>query len=193
MPYQPKSISQILTEWSDGNCEALPELIPLVYEDLHRLARRTLRHKTHIRLLQPEILIHEVYIKMQQQNRVRWQNIEHFYGVAALIMRRTVREFMRRQYAIKRGRDTVILPLDAVEGEYCAVDRRITDLEDALIGLNKIAPLNYTIVRLRCFDGLTLEETSVSLGLSTATVERRWRAARDWLSVEIDRRAHRVF
>lgn len=178
-------VTQLLLDWCNGNQAALAELMPLVYDELHRQAERFMRRERNDHTLQPTALVHETYLQLVDQNRVQWQNRSQFFGVAAQMMRRIVLKHARRHNTEKRGGQAVKVPLD--DSRIPAEDRaaEVIALDEALERLGVFDARLARIVELRYFGGLTIEETAACLGLSTATVKREARVARAWLEAEI--------
>jgi RNA polymerase sigma-70 factor, ECF subfamily len=179
-------ITEILIKWSAGEKDALERLIPLVYQELHVIAHRYLRHESETRTLQTTALVHEAYLKLIDQNRVNWQNRAQFFGVAAQIMRRILIDYARRKLRGKRGGKAVKLSIDA--GQVDVSDERAAELvalDEALERLAALDPAKARLVELRYFGGLSIEETAEILQISTATVTRQWRAVKAWLYDEI--------
>ena len=174
-------LTQLLLEWSTGNKEALKRLMPLVYDELHRLAQRYMRRERPDHTLQTSALLNEAYLRLIDQNRVTWQNRAHFFGIAASMMRRILVDHSRMRAYTKRGGDQQKVALDevAVIAESKAFD--VLALDEALKKLEAIDEQQSRIVDLRFFGGLTIEETAEVLGVSHATVEREWSMARAWL------------
>jgi RNA polymerase sigma factor (TIGR02999 family) len=185
-----KEITQLLSAWSNGDQKALDKLIPLVYEELHRLAARYMRRENPGHTLQTSALVNEAYIKLIGQKNVRWQNRAHFFGIAAQLMRRILVDHARTHGALKRGAGASRLPLD--ETAIVALDRS-TDfilIDDALRNLALIDPSKSRIVEMRFFGGLTTEEIAEVEKVSPSTIEREWRKAKAWLYREINHLAH---
>jgi RNA polymerase sigma factor (TIGR02999 family) len=185
-----KEITQLLSAWSNGDQKALDKLIPLVYEELHRLAARYMRRENPGHTLQTSALVNEAYIKLIGQKNVRWQNRAHFFGIAAQLMRRILVDHARTHGALKRGAGASKLPLD--ETAIVALDRS-TDfilIDDALKNLAQIDPSKSRIVEMRFFGGLTTEEIAEVEKVSPSTIEREWRKAKAWLYREINRITH---
>lgn len=184
-----KDVTTLLAEWSEGNQQALKELTPLVYEQLRHLAARQLRHERPGHTLQSTALVHEAYLELVDQRRAHFQDREHFFAVAAQIIRRILVEYARSRNSAKRGGGRTMLTLD----EALAVpERRDMDLvavDDALSSLSQLDPQQGRIVELRFFGGLTIEGTAKFLGISTATVTRDWSVARSWLHRELSRKS----
>jgi RNA polymerase sigma factor (TIGR02999 family) len=181
-------VSQLLIEYGQGNREALDRLMPLLYAELRKIAVGYLQRERDGHTLQPTALVNEAYVRLVDQ-KVQWKNRAHFLGVAAQLMRRILVDYARTRRAEKRGAGFALVALDdAVLAPYeRAVD--LVALDDALQTLSEIDPQQSRVVELRYFGGLSLEETAVALGVSTATVVREWAVARLWLRREIARGA----
>ena len=186
MPPAPTDVTRRLAEWSRGDQHALAELMPLVYDELRRLADSYLRRERPDHTLQPTALVHEAYLRLVDQT-VELQNRAHFFGVAAQVMRCILVDHARAHQAAKRGGGAHKLSLDEVaelaEGQ--AVD--LIALDDALKALAALDPQQSRVVELRYFGGLTVEEAAEVLGVSPATVKRDWTTARAWLHREISK------
>jgi RNA polymerase sigma factor (TIGR02999 family) len=180
-----KDVTQLLIDWNNGNRQALDELLPLVYDELRRVAARYLQRERPGHTLQGTALVHEAYLRLIDQTRVRWQNRAHFLGVAAQMIRRILVDHARAKQSAKRGGIAMKLSLDeSIE----APERREVDLgalDDALEDLGKIDPQQTRVVELRFFTGLSIEETAEALSISPATVKRDWVVARAWLFREL--------
>lgn len=180
----PREVTRLLLAWSRGDPGALEKLMPLVYPELRRLAARYLRRERSGGSLQSTAVVHEAYLKLVDQRSVRWQNRAHFFGVAALAMRRILIDHARRRAAKKRAGRKAGLTLE-VEPR---VEPRSIDLIALDLALSRLAVLNADqarLVELRYFGGLTAQETAEVMGCSTAKVERNWQAARIWLHREL--------
>ena len=176
----PGKVSQLLVEWSAGDKAALDKLIPLVYDELHRMAHRYMRGERPGHSLQTSAVINEAYLRLVDYTKMRWQNRAHFFAVAAQLMRRILVDHARSLHYAKRGPGAVKVPLDeAVVSQEPATD--MVALDDALINLATLDPRKSQIVELRYFGGLSIEETAEVLGLSPTTVKREWRGAKAWL------------
>ena len=185
---QTHEITQMLHEWSDGSREALEQLMPLVYDELHRQARRYLRHERQQHTLQTTALIHEAYLKLVDQREVNWESRTHFFAVAANMMRRILVDHARAKHREKRGGAGENLPLD--EALLVVSDERSIDLIALDEALNRLAEFDEQqsrIVELRYFSGLTLEETAEALKISRTTVANDWALAKAWLHRELTR------
>jgi RNA polymerase sigma factor (TIGR02999 family) len=181
-----RNVTELLVAWTEGDRYALERLMPVVYEELRRLARRQMRlERNHT--LQATALVHEAYMKLIEQHSVSWQNRAHFFAIAARLMRRIVMKRARRRATLKRGggRDDVRLEDVDVASTQQTVD--VVALDDVLTRLAAFDPRQCEIVELRFFGGLSIEETAGVLGVSTGTVKREWRTAKAWLHKEIAR------
>lgn len=185
MTPSPKDVTQLLLDWRDGNKEALDKLIPLVYDELRRLADHYLRRERPDHTLQATALVHEAYFRLVDQRNVDWQNRAQFFGIAAGLMRRILLEHARSHRAAKRGGDKQKLSLDEAMGLSKERDVDLVALDEALDLLAALDPRQSRIVELRFFGGLTIEETAEVLGVSPITVHREWRVTKAWLLREI--------
>jgi RNA polymerase sigma factor (TIGR02999 family) len=184
-----KEVTQLLLDWSNGNKEAVDKLIPLVYNELRRLAERHLRRERPDHTLQTTALVHEAYVRLIDQRSVRWQNQAHFYAIAAQIMRRILVNYARDKRAIKRGGSGQKVSLDEALTISATRGTDMVALDDSLTSLASIDTQQSRIVELRFFGGLTIEETAEVLGISPATVKNKWSMARAWLHREISKTA----
>ena len=181
----PLKVTDLLLAWNKGEQAAFTKLVPLVYDELRRIARRCLRQERRCHTLSPTALVHEAYARLIDKNRVQWQHRAHFFAVAAQTMRRILVDYARRRHAARRGGTGLTLLLEETVG---AGDRRDVDLiwlDDALNGLAAVDAKQSQIVELRYFAGLTIEETAEVLAISVATVKREWSLARAWLYREM--------
>ena len=178
-------VTDLLVHWSEGDQEALNKLIPLVYDELHKLASRYLRRERSDHTLQTTAVVHEAYLKLVNQRDANFENRLHFFAVAAQIMRRILVDYARRHHASKRGGDLYKLSLDEalVTSEEKGAD--LLALDEALERLAAIDPRQSRVVELRIFAGLTLEETAQALNISPSTVRREWSMAKAWLHRQI--------
>ena len=179
-----EGVTQLLERWSQGDEEALGQLMPLVYDELHRLAGAYLRRERREHTLQPTALINETYLKLIDQDHPNWKNRAQFFGVAAQLMRRILVDHARRHHASKRGGDRLNVSLRNIGAFGNQPDADLLTLHDALDQLEKIDPEQSRLVELRFFGGLTIEETAEVMQISHATVEREWKIARAWLKRE---------
>ena len=178
-------VTDLLLHWSEGDQEALNKLIPLVYDELHKLASRYLRRERRDHTLQTTAVVHEAYLKLVNQRDANFENRLHFFAVAAQIMRRILVDYARRHHASKRGGDLYKLSLDEalVTSEEKGAD--LLALDEALERLAAIDERQSRVVELRVFAGLTLEETAQALNISPSTVRREWSMAKAWLHRQI--------
>ena len=174
-------VTDLLERWSHGDSEALKDLIPLVYDELHKLADHYLRQERAGHTLQPTALVHEAYLRLSGLREMRLQNRAHFYGASAQVMRRVLVDHARRRNAGKRGGGG--LPPSPPPEFDTPVDVRLdlVALDRALDRLMSVAPEKAKVVELRYFGGLSVEETAEYMGASERTVKRHWRFARAWL------------
>ena len=178
-------VTGLLLEWSEGDQGALDRLLPLVYDELRRLASRSLQRERQGHTLQATGLVHEAYLRLVDQRRVQWKERAQFFAVVARVMRRVLVDHARRRNADKRGGGVVKQTLDdwIAEGPTEEVD--LLALEEALQRLEAIDSRQSRIVEMRFFAGLTVEEVADLLQVSPATVKNDWRVARAWLYEEL--------
>ena len=177
-----QEVTRLLVQLTDGDRAAMDELLPLIYDELRRLASNYLRRERQGHTLQPTALVHEAYMRMVDQTQVRWQNRAHFFGVAAQMMRRILVDHARGHAAEKRGGEFQKLSLDEnIDTPGGERDLNLVSLDDALNRLSELDPQKSKIVELRFFGGLSVEETAEVLGVSAPTVKRQWRMAKAWL------------
>ena len=181
----PEGVTQLLEKWSNGDRAALDELMPLVYDELRRLAGGYLRRERSDHTLQPTALVNEAYLLLVDQRHARWQNRAQFIGVAAQMMRRILVDHARAHQAAKRGGTNFTMALSQADHLAGKADVDLLAIHDALDRLIIIDPQQSRIVELRFFGGLTIEETAEVLKVSHATVERDWKMARAWLRREL--------
>jgi RNA polymerase sigma factor (TIGR02999 family) len=174
-------VTQLLVRWRAGDREALEALMPLVYDELRRLAHHYLRQQRSDHTLQSTALVHEAYLRLAAQNPPQWQNRAHFFGIAAHLMRQILVEHARGRGAAKRGANAPRLALDEATAMAQQTDVDVIALDRALQDLSELDAQQGRIVELRFFAGLTIEDTSEVLGISPATVKRDWTTARAWL------------
>ena len=181
MDASPGDITSLLNKVAEGDQEAGAKLVPLVYNELRRLAARCLQRERENHTLQATALVHEAYIKLTAQRSARWQNRAQFFALAAQAMRRLLVDYARTQQRIKRGGKQQKVPLDeAVLVSPDGTDQLIA-LHESLSRLEKLDPRQSHIVELRYFGGLTVEEVAEVLGVSSKTVTREWNTAKAWL------------
>jgi RNA polymerase sigma factor (TIGR02999 family) len=183
-PPDQADVTDLLRRWRAGDARALDELTPLVYRELHRIARRHVAREHAGHTLQATALVHEAFIKLVDQRRVEWQNRAQFFNLAATLMRRILVDHVRSAERLKRGADAPKVPLDEASAgaEHPTLDLAdVLTLDRALDDLEKLDPRQSQLVELRFFGGLTVEETAEAMALSTGTVKREWAVARAWL------------
>ena len=176
-----KDITELLNRWSAGDTLAFDELMPVVYNDLKRSAHRALLNEHHVRTLDTTALVHEAYLRLVDQTRMQWQGRGHFFGAAAVAMRRILVEHARHRLAEKRGKGVEHEPLDRVASVALEPDLDVIQLNDALEDLASSDPESARVVELRYFGGLSVEETAEAMDASPSTVTRLWSFARAWL------------
>lgn len=180
-------VTALLSELTHGNQEAAEKLIPLVYDELKRLARSHMRRERQDHTLQTTALVHEAYLKLIHQRRVSWQGRSHFFGVAAQLMRRILVDHARGHLRQKRGGANVVLPLNEALVFSPEHSEDLLRLDEALERLTKFDARQSRIVELRFFGGLSVEETAEFLNVSPKTVKRDWAVAKVWLHGELRR------
>jgi RNA polymerase sigma factor (TIGR02999 family) len=178
-------ITQLLAEWSDGDQSALDELYPLVYDELHRLARRYMSREKKGHTLQTTALINEAYVRLVDQKNVHWANRSHFFAISAQIMRRILIDHARRHAFAKRGGGAQQVSLEEVAVITRDASRELVRLDEALKSLAEVDPRRSQVVELRYFGGLNNEEIAGVLNISENTVTRDWNLARAWLYREL--------
>src|SRR5579864_7814602 len=183
----PHHITQLLNEWGNGDQAALDRLMPLVYAELRRMARRHMNQQRPGHTLQTTALIHEAYMRLAGDSAKQWDNRAHFFGVAAKAMRCVLVDHARSRRSAKRG--GAVRPVTLDEGIHTSGERiaGLIALDDALTDLDKLHPRQSQVVELRFFAGLSVEETAAILKVSPETVMRDWRAAKAWLERELNR------
>ena len=183
-----ESITQLLARLNKGDEDALEQLTPLVYDELHRLAATYLRRERREHTLQPTALVNELYLKIFGQERINWRNRAQFFGVAAQLMRRILVDHARAHFTSKRGGNRLCVSLGKIGATFGAQpDTDLLALHEALTRLEDLDPIQARIVVLRFFGGLTIEETVEVMQISHATVEREWKTAKAFLKRELTR------
>jgi len=180
-----KDVTLLLQKMSDGNQDVVSELVPLLYDELRRLASHHLRRERGDHTLQATALVHEAYMRLVDQREVQWKSRSHFFGIASQVMRRILLDYARSHNAAKRGGLAGKLSLDqvmVVSKENCG---ELLALEETLKRLEAVDPQQAKIVELRVFGGLTVEEAAEVLAISPATVKRDWSMAKAWLTREL--------
>lgn len=184
VPHPTEDFTQLLVAWGKGEQGALDKLVPLVYDELRRTARRALRGESSGNM-QTNSLVHEAYMRLLDSSQVRYQNRSHFFAVSAMLMRRILVDFARSRRALKRGGDVVRVPLNE---EMDGLPERSPDLvalDDALGELAAMDPRKAQVVEMRFFGGLSVAETAAALKVSGDTVMRDWKLAKVWLLREL--------
>jgi RNA polymerase sigma factor (TIGR02999 family) len=174
-------VTQLLTDWSNGNKAAHDELMRLVYDDLRRLARRYMRREAAGHTLQTTGLVNEAYLRLVDQKNVDWQNRQHFFCIAAQLMRRILVDHARMRHRAKRGGGVLQVSLNEAEAISRELPTDLLALDDALTELAEVDGRKSRIVELRFFGGLSIEETAEVLQVSPGTVMRDWTLAKAWL------------
>ncbi len=180
----PNDVSALLRAWTDGDQGALAQLTPIVYDELHSLARRFMKGERPGHSLQTTALVHEAYMRLVGYKRMEWQDRAHFFAVSAQVMRRILVEHARR-HNLKRGGGVPHVSLDEAAVIVGDEDVDLVALDDAMNALARIDPRKVQVVEMRFFGGLNVEETAEVLKVSPGTVKRDWRAAKAWLYREL--------
>jgi len=175
------TITRCLQDWSDGEAAAEEQLFEMVYSQLGRLATNRLRGERESHTLETSALVHEAFLKLVDQKKVRWKDRAHFFSIAARIMRRVLVDHARRQNSSKRGGDCIKVRVSSQEQLAGSDDPDLLALDDALVDLERRDPELAHVVLLRTFGGMTKEEAAEAIGTSPRTLARKWRMARAWL------------
>ena len=185
MTPSPQEVTPLLVDWRNGNRAALEKLMPLVYDELRRLAKHYMARENPGHTLQTTALVNEAYLRLIGQQQVEWQNRAHFFAIAAQIMRHLLVDHARSHQYAKRGGGAQQVTLDevAIVSRECSAD--VLALDEALSRLAAIDPRKSQLVELRYFGGLSTEETAEVLGVSEITVKREWQKAKAWLYREL--------
>ena len=181
MTPSPHEITQLLRAWSSGDEAALQRLTPLVYEELHRIARRYMRREGQGHILQTTALVNEAYLRLVDWKNVEWQNRAHFFAVSAQIMRRILVDFARNRHYLKRGGGALQVSLAEAVSVSSEQGRDLVALDEALNSLATVDQRKSQVVEMRFFGGLTVAETAEVLKVSAETVMRDWNLAKVWL------------
>jgi RNA polymerase sigma-70 factor, ECF subfamily len=179
------NITQLLVAWNEGDQDALAQLTPLVYRELHYLAHGYLAGERRGHVLQTTALVNEAFVRLIDWQQVQWQNRAHFFGVAATLMRHILVQFAREQLTEKRGGQAVRVELSEAVSLGTRHDPDLVKLDDALTTLEKLNPRQARVVELRFFGGLSLEESAEVVQVSVITVRRDWRVAQAWLHQQL--------
>lgn len=182
-------VTELLGRWRGGDREALDALMPLVYTELRRIAHHYLQNERPGHTLQSTALVHEAYVRLTDQDFPQWQNRAHFFAVAAQLMRQILVDYARSHRAAKRGGSVCRVTLDEAGDVPQPLDVDVVALDEALTNLAKMDEQQSRVVELKFFAGLSIEDTSEVLGISSSTVKRDWITARAWLYRELDRGA----
>ena len=185
MASESHDVTKLLRDWGNGNQSAADQLMPLVYDELRRLAHRYIRREKPGHTLQTSALVNEAYVRLVDQSKIQWESRSHFFGIAACLMRRILVDQARRRNFTKRGGGAIRVSLN--EGNAIAHEQSasVMALDDALKTLEQIDPRKSRIVELRFFGGMSIEETAEALKVSPGTVMREWTFARAWLRKEM--------
>lgn len=182
----PPRITRLLNDWSSGDEEALNVLIPLVHRELQLLARRHMRQERHGHTLQATALVSEAYLRLLELKQIQWEDREHFFAVAARLMRRILVDAARARHAQKRGDGVQAVPLEEAESAESNPEGDLLFVDEALRSLQAVDKRKAQVVELRVFMGLSVEQAASVLGVSTETVKRDWRLAKAWLKRELE-------
>jgi RNA polymerase sigma factor (TIGR02999 family) len=184
---QPSSeqITQLLESWSQGDPGAMEKLVPLVYDELHRLARRYMADERPSHTLQTTALVNEAYLRLVDSSHANWEGRTHFFGVCAQVMRRILVDWARSRQALKRGGDVSSLDLDEALAAAKQPGSDLVAIDDALKALAAVDPRKSQVVELRFFGGLSVKEAAEVLKVSPETVQRDWKLAKSWLRREL--------
>jgi RNA polymerase sigma factor (TIGR02999 family) len=182
---RPENPTELLLAWGRGDARAFDQLVPLVHDELRRLARRYMARERPGHTLQATALVNEAYLRLIEVRQVQWQNRAHFFAMSARTMRRILVEFARARGNEKRGGDIKKVSLDEALVVTKEPGQDLVALDDALTELAKVHPRKSRVVELRFFGGLSLEETAEALHVSVDTVKRDWRFAKLWLVREL--------
>lgn len=185
MPPELPHVTQLLRDWGNGDQSAADRLMPLVYDELRRLAHRYMRRERPGYTLQTSALVHEAYVRLVDQGQVQWESRAHFFGIAARLMRQILVDQARRRNFVKRGGGAIRVSVNEATTVVEEQSAKVMVLDDALKTLETIDPRKSRIVELRFFGGMSIEETAEALKLSPGTVMREWTFARAWLKKEI--------
>jgi RNA polymerase sigma-70 factor (ECF subfamily) len=182
-----QDITELLAAWGGGDQAAFERLVPLVYAELKRIARRHMNRESEGHVLQTTALVHEAYVKLVSQRAAKWQDRAHFYAVSSQQMRRILVDAARSRMRQKRGSNAVVVSLDDAPAISMARAAEFVALDDALTELAKLDPRRSRVVEMRYFGGMSIEETALALSLSSDTIARDWKAAKAWLYAELNR------
>jgi len=181
----PHEVTQLLVAWSNGDLAARDQLMPIVYQELHRLAHHYMRRESPGHTLQTSALVNEAFLRLVDQRDVRWRNRAHFFGLAAQMMRRILVDYARNRHYAKRGGGIPEMSLDEALIVSDERNAEVVALDESMEALAQIDPRKSQIVELRFFGGLSIEETAEVLAVSPGTVMRDWTLAKAWLRREM--------
>ena len=192
MEASPGDVTLLLAEMRRGDSEALPKLLPLVYNELRRLAAHCLKDERSGHTLQPTALVHEAYLRLVEQTRAGWETRAQFMGVAAQLMRRILIDYARQRIAARRGGAAGPVHVENLENAgNVEQTEEILIVDEALLRLRELDPQQAQVAEMRYFAGLTVEETAEALAISPRTVKRDWAMAKAWLRLELASPEHR--
>jgi RNA polymerase sigma factor (TIGR02999 family) len=174
-------VTELLARWKSGDVSARDALVPLVYDELRRIARRCLSGQSSSNTLQPTALVHEAYLRLARRDSIDWQGRAHFFALSAQMMRQILVDHARMQAAAKRGSNAVTVVVDEASAVSKVRNLDLIALDDAMQRLAALDPRQCQIVELRFFGGLSIEETAQTVNISPATTKREWATARLWL------------
>jgi len=186
-PSEPQEVTRLLLAWNDGDEGALEKLVPVVYQELRRLAGRQMRRERPDHSLQVTALINEAYLRLVDLQNVQWQNRAHFFALCARLMRRILVDFARARHYAKRGGGAQAIPLDQSVVVSPQSSKDLVAVDDALKALAQVDDRKAQVVELRFFGGLTEKEAAEVLKVSAETVRRDWKLAKVWLLRELSR------
>ena len=187
MELSPHEVTQLLRAWSEGEPDALEKLMPLVYQELYRLARRYMARERPGHTLSPTALVNEAYLRLVDSTQVSWQNRAHFFAVCARVMRRILVDWVRSRHAHKRGGDMRLVEIQDALAVAGGSGTDLAALDDALKALAAVDSRKSQVVELRFFGGLNAKETAEVLKISPKTVLRDWKLSKSWLRRELRR------
>lgn len=174
-------VTELLARWKSGDVSARDALVPLVYDELRRIARRCLSSQSNSNTLQPTALVHEAYLRLARRDSIDWQGRAHFFALSAQMMRQILVDHARKHAAAKRGSNAVTVVVDEASAVSKVRSLDLIALDDAMKRLAAFDPRQCQIVELRFFGGLSIEETAQTVNISPATTKREWATARLWL------------
>jgi RNA polymerase sigma-70 factor (ECF subfamily) len=180
-----QKVTKLLEDWSSGDQSVPDKLMPLVYDELRRLAHQYMRREKPGHTLQTSALVNEAYVRLVDQSEIQWESRAHFFGIAARLMRQILVDQARRRNFAKRGGGAVRVSLNEATAISQEQSASVVALDDALNNLEKVDPRKSRIIELRFFGGMSIEETAEALKVSPGTVMREWTFARAWLRREM--------